>query len=443
MDSVSRRAALVALVGGATGLGACGGGEAAAAAPAIGPIERLADDVRLVWAPRIADSPDGTQWLAWVEEGSSGQQVVATRVATSGAVTRWLIGAPAALAYAQQIVMAASGPVVTWLEDVGSGLQLRALAWNGQQWVDEQTWPAADGFFGEPVLVIAPDGTVALAWNETPAIGDSILWVALRAVGGAWSAASRVHMIAGQFLSTPQLAFDSTGRAIATWMEPPAGSDPNTRLAWAMLSVGGAWTLGGTLETGMFGLPRLVSPTAQTWVLVWPSVDQPDAVSLWSRRFVGAAWEPMARRIDTAADEPVRDLALDARAGVVQVAWTALITPALSTAVVRCSRIDLASGQWAPPLLVFTAPSVQPVLLRLRLQTDGRAALTWGYQGGDRSPWIATADPAGVWRTQHLDDDPVYSSNAPDLALSGDGWASAWYRYQDNDRLDVLLRRVR
>jgi hypothetical protein len=162
---------------------------------------------------------------------------------------------------------------------------------------------------------------------------------------------------------------------------------------------------------------------------------------LQSHRFTSGVWSTVPTNI--AGDESVGWFALDGRSEIVHVAWTSLDATS-NQAVVRTARTDVSSGQWMAPTVVFTSSTTQPVLPRLRLLTDGRSAVTWGYQQGDRSPWIALGASASTWRpAQRLDDDLVYSSNAPDVVAVANGWASAWYRYQDNGKLDVLLRRLR
>jgi len=447
MDTPSRRAVLGALAGAAAALGGCGGGGGTPSTSADS-TERLADDVALLWSPRIADSTDGTQWLAWVEAVPSGQQqVIAAHVSAAGAVARWPIGTAVATIASQQVVLSPTGPVVTWIEEAGAGWQLRAAAWDGRQWSIEQTWPAgASSFYGEPQLVSAVSGEVAFMWTEGLVQGGSVIRVAQRAADGSWASPNLVRTTTG-YASSSQLSFDVSGNLLAAWLEPPEPpARPDAQLCWAMRGAGTAsWSAVATAHSGTgFSLVRLASPAAQAWALVWAAVDPAGSVSLASKRFTAGAWETATQPIVGPAGEGAREFALDARSGVVQVAWCALAEPALSPAFIRASRFDQATGHWAPPALVFQSPTVQPVLLRLRLHADGRAALTWGYQGGDRSPWVALCAQAGQWSpSQHLDDDPVYSSNAPDVALSGDAWASAWYRYQDNGRLDVLMRRLR
>jgi hypothetical protein len=246
----------------------------------------------------------------------------------------------------------------------------------GWQPVANLTTTARDGL--NPRVVRAADGSVTAIWTRSAddALATSVVEVATRPPGGAWSEPRTISSSAAAAASDVDLTVGADGTLVATWGEDDPAVSGTLYSGWAAIKRPGAdWGAPTRFELGLRGTEALSPGPA--------AVVAPDGT-------VTIAWSQRS------AD--------DARNHLQVVSTTA-------------------DGGWGTPRQVTASPDASdPALAR---GADGTLAVTWrDYDAttGNYTIWGAVRPAGGDWQPRRqLSDSGRYSFGLPQVAVGPDG----------------------
>lgn len=404
----------------------------------------------MVLAPRVAAASDGSAWLAWTEGSSGSEALIAARVDASGRLSRSQVSPPVEGAVRDvQIMITGSTPIIAWREYAPDGIRVRVATHPAQTWENEF---ADDAWINGGVqLILLKDGSSSLVWQRAAAtMGPSELVSSLRSPRGQWSAPVVVATApAGVLMGAPRHAALDDGSLRVAWSEELFASNRDAGPQSLMTSRYDAATktweaaLPADAVNGPLYGPYDIAAAGQTeWMLAWatgsPGGGHP---SLLSKRSTGTGWEASPTRVDTGEDDNIRELTLLAADSSTLLAWTGT-DQLISPSSLRAATFNIDRQAWSLPALIAGYGKGYPDLPRVAGTRAGAAVAVWNVPNGEvGGPLLASTGPAGAWRTPSLLDAPKLGL-APDISLfSADDFVATWYRYADQGRIDIVIRR--
>ena len=427
----------------ATIVAACGGGNDTPAAP-NGFQGNVSSAVPLVAAPRVAASPDGATWLAWVEGDNTHQTLIGARVDSVGVITKLPVTSNVDGALRDvQVTVVGTTPIVTWRQYAASGsVTVAAASFQGFAWFAEFASPASAQGDVRPLPILA--GEVSLQWTRTDASGRFELVAARRSPFGLWSAPKVIRSgDPGAVLLRSSQSSDGSGGLMALWSEQPSGvaGSPETLLSSQYDETAATWRAPLTVDVGSsYGSPAVGSTGTSAWVAVWLAGNAVARTAVVGKRFSGGVWSAATDRIDQGQDASISELVLAPRNFHVHAGWIG-VAAAAGSGNVRAASFDVAGSAWTAPSRVGSAANGVPLGLALRTDGQGTVAAAWSVSQGIGGLQLAVTDPAGVWQgASQVDPNGV----APDLAFfAATDLVTTWYRPVAGGLDDVAVRRTR
>ncbi|MCW2954551.1 MAG: hypothetical protein JWQ48_3721 [Conexibacter sp.] len=300
--------------------------------------------------------PDGSETAAWVE-GFSGDRISYPRIwsATRDASGRW--SAPVRIA-----------PLAT-------------------EWQDGVR------------LALAPDGGVTAVWLQ-----HSTVQTATQPVGGAWSAPVALG-IAGEAITTPDIAVDSAGNAAVAWA---ANAGAGYVVKVARRPAGGAWAAPDALAAAARPNSPRVATRSGGIAVVWQDRSSDNSPVHAAFRSAAGTWDPVG---ELARSGHAPGIGFD-RGGAFAV-WTAGDGATVQTS----SRPATGSG-WSPATALGDGAGIA-----IRQSAGDRSLAVWGrYDGTTRQlvTYAAERSARGVWQpTQTVATLPLASSSGQSFSYDG------------------------
>jgi hypothetical protein len=194
-----------------------------------------------------------------------------------------------------------------------------------------------------PRVEVDAQGNALVVWRQSDGTAESV-WAARLVKDGGWSAPLLLELEAGA-ATVPALALESSGRALAAWLQPDAAGTMRVRAS--RFVPGSGWT--SPEQAAAFGagpsVSAALSADGSAFILFREASPEGGFSSLHATRFVpGAGWSATTTKLGTAppaSEEP--SLALD-RWGRAMAAWTTLSS---STSRMFLARFSLEDG-WRP-----------------------------------------------------------------------------------------------
>ncbi|AHI30316.1 Ig-like domain-containing protein [Marinobacter similis] len=179
-------------------------------------------------APKIAFKPDGQVLTAWIQSDGSQDDIWANRFdgSTWGtAVSFETDNVGGASASALQVVLHDAGwAFAVWQQSDGVRSSIWVNRLDGSAWgKPEQLGADIAGSAFAPQIALDAEGRALVVWQQSDGLRSSI-W-ANRFDGSAWGEAEPIEAGDARPASSPQIAFDADGRAIAVWQQPDGARD--------------------------------------------------------------------------------------------------------------------------------------------------------------------------------------------------------------------------
>lgn len=266
------------------------------------------DDLGEAIRPQIAFDPSGNALAVWQHSDGILYNIYANRY-TAGAgwgTAAPIDGAGNGIASFPQIAIDASGNAIAVWQQVFSASRFDIVACfytSGADWGTPATIESNNaGSAFTPQIAFDAGGNAIAVWQQSDGTPRTDIWANRYTAGapGSWGIATLIETSNLGSALSPQIAFDTSGNAIAVWQQ----SDGVRDNIWARrYSAGwGATTLIETSNLGNAGSPQIVIDTSATpsngdALVVWHQSDGA-RFNIWSNRFSSGAWDT-AGQIET------------------------------------------------------------------------------------------------------------------------------------------------
>jgi len=225
----------------------------------------------------------------------------------------------------------------------------------------------------------------------------------------------------------PQIAMDSTGTAIAVWMQ----ADFASQNIWANRFDGVSWGTAELIETNDAGdamYPQISMDGTGAAMVVWRQ-NEGIRDNIWANRFDGMSWGT-AKRIETddTGDAALPQIAMDATGTAIAI-WRQ--NDGFRDNI-WANRFDGAS--WGTAELIETDDAGNAGNPQIAMDGNGIAIAVWRQNDGTRENIHANRFDGMDWGTAELiETDDAGDAEQPQIAMDATGTAIAvWTQYDDS-----------
>jgi hypothetical protein len=346
--------------------------------------------------------------------------------------------------------------VVVWSRfgEVGGNddlVQAAVRSGAGGSWTGAQELFVGGGVH-DPGAAIDPAGDAVAVWQVCSKVCPGAVWAAVRPAGGSWSAPQRLTA-PGEYASTPRVALDRAGDAVAVWTAVGSAGLGSLVRAAVRTAAAGAWSAPETLSAAGPGNavdePQAAFDAAGDALAAWPAfADGKWLVQTAERSAATGNWSAAQDLPGTTEGRQVLQLALAVEAAGGAAAIWRRGSEGQPPAVVQASVRSGVGGSWSAPSTLYSrryagAPAVA-------LDGAGNAVAVWQdpvytepYICHDRCRFeppivLAAARPAasGTWSAPQS-----WRGGEPQVAVDPGGDAVAVSVV--HDRNDIVQAAVR
>lgn len=264
------------------------------------------------YSPRIAFDADGNAIAVWQQSDSIRPNIWVNRYVTgSGWGTAELIESDnTGSAFGPLVVVDDSGnAIAVWYQFDGSYYSIWSNHYEaGTGWGTADVIESDDtGNAYNPRIALDGDGNALAVWRHND--GSRFNIVANRyVVGAGWGTAELIESDNSGTASSPDIATDSSGNALAVWMQDDGTVAGGTHYnVWSnRYVVGAGWgtpELIESVDTIDATYPRIAFDDSDNALAVWIQWDETaDLQSLWANRYVAGSGWGSAEEVDSSAD---------------------------------------------------------------------------------------------------------------------------------------------
>ncbi len=434
----------------ACGDGGGGGGGSTPTAKAWGTAQLIeTNNAGPAGVPQIAVDGNGNALAAWVQYDGTRTNIWANRFsAGSGWGTAQLIETDnKGSAYSPQIAFDGSGnAIAVWQQSDGT----RANIWANRYTAATGAWGTAalietddtGGAYG-PQIAFDGSGNAIAVWYQSDGTRDNILANRYSAATGAWGTAALIETD-NAYASSPQIAFDDSGNAIAVWQQFDGARDS----MWAnrYTAATDAWGTAALIETDNAGSafnPQLALDGSGNAIAVWRQSDG-TRDNIWANRYTAAtgAWGTAALiESDDAGGALFPQIAVDGSGNAIAV-W---VQDDGTRQNILANRYSAATDAWGTATLIETDNAGGAGNPQIAFDGSGNAIAVWYQSDGTRANIWANrySGATNTWGTAALieTDDAGDAIAAPQIAFDGSGNAIAVWQQSDGTRDNIWANR--
>jgi len=302
---------------------------------------------------------------------------------------------------------------------VGSG-------WGIPQVVDNRDVSAWD-----PQIAIDDLGNAIAVWRQYEGTQMSV-WSSRYVLGIGWGQAQTIEADDTSAVSSPQIAVDGSGNAIAVWHQ---WDGTCTSLYSNRYAVGVGWggvQLVETDDTGHAENAQIAADDSGNAIAVW-TLDDGSRIGIWSNRYVvGTGWEvPQPIEDDYSGDSHDPQVAVDGSGNAMAV-WSQ--DDGTSHQDVWSNRYVVGTG-WGEAQLVEFSDTVWAGVADVGVDDSGNAIAVWVEWDGNYGNVSSNRYVVGTgWgEVQRIESDELLTSSVrPQIAVDGSGNATAvWSDIKD------------
>jgi hypothetical protein len=404
------------------------------------------------YAPQIAFDANGNALAVWEQfDGTSFQRIYANRYTASSGVwgTAIAIENDTGDAKRPQIAIDANGnALAVWYQFNGTYRTIRACRYTSSGWgaaVPIETVNVGDAL--DPQIAIDPQGNALVVWSQdgdaTAATRNDIWANRYNVAAGTWGIAGFIETNDLGGASSPQIAMDPNGNALAVWYQYD-GSSVND--IWANHYLLGAGWAGTTLieaGTGSAEVPQIAVDAIGNGLAVWQQWDGTQ-YSIWANRFaVGTGSWGTAELVETDNFGPAShpQVAFDNYGNAVAV-WQQNTVTGINIWANRYTSSQIIG--WDTPAIVETGNTGVADYPQVAFDASGNALAVWQKNDGARNNIWANryAAASGTWGIAGLiETDNSGSAETPQIAIDANGNALAVWDQFDGSHYNIWANR--
>jgi hypothetical protein len=307
----------------------------------------ISDNYGFSWTPSLAVAPDLTPYVAWANASNGDFEIYVRRWNGSsweevgtGSASGGGISSNTEDSYSPSVAISPDGiAYVAWHDSSGGDTEIYVRRWNGSSWEEVGTGSATGGGIsdnsgssGRPVMAVAPDGTVYVAWEDY-SDGDSEIYVrrwrydAWEQIGGSASGGGISNNSGSS--EFPSVAVAADGTPYIAWSDSSGGGADIYVRRWKYGTwdqIGSSASGGGISDSGYSACPSVAIAPDHAPYVAWHDSSGEDS-EIYVRRWNGSSWEEVGTGSATGggvsdnsenSDLPSMAVALD---GTPFVAW--------------------------------------------------------------------------------------------------------------------------
>ncbi len=284
-----------------------------------------------------------------------------------------------------------------------------------------------------PQIAINSSGNAIAVWRQSDGTRDNI-W-ANRFNGSSWGTAELIETNDLGRAWRPQIAIDSSGNAIAVWHQFDGTRDN----IWANRFDGSSWGTAELIETDNTGdawVPQIAFDSSGNAIAVWAQYDG-TRYNIWANRFDGSSWGT-AELIETDDNGRARDpqIAFDSSGNAIAV-WDQYDGTRI---YIWANRFD--GSAWGTPELIETDnPGPVGGRAQIAFDSNGNAIAVWYQHDGTRYNIWANRFDGSAWGSAELIEGGAENASFPQIALDSSGNAIAVWQQSDGTRDNIWANR--
>ena len=285
-----------------------------------------------------------------------------------------------------------------------------------------------------PDVAVDATGNAVATWVEPTNDG---IWASRSEANGAWNAPQLINR-AGDVLGTVSAALDPAGNVLVVWPQYYLRNNVFTNRQ----SSGSNWGLSHRLDndTGSVSEPDVAMGADGTGIAVWVQ-DQGTHQDVWACRFTrsGGWGDPQTIEINNATKASGPKVAIDPSGNAVTV-WTQLDGLAFDI----WSNRYTPSGQWGGADRIESNDFGEARQPDVGTDAEGNAVAVWSQSDGVTFDiWASRfASGSGSWSAPvRIEGEDEGDAANPDVAVASDGIAVAVWTQSDSDREHIWANR--
>jgi len=257
-----------------------------------------------------------------------------------------------------------------WRSDIWANRYVPGKGWGTAALIETDDTGSAYS----PQIAFDSSGNAIALWEQNDDTGQNI-WANRYVPGKGWGTAARIETGDGA-VEDPQIAFDSSGNAIAVWHQRE-GKRTNI---WANRYVPGkGWGTAALIETNNRGdarFPQIAVDSSGNAIAVWHQREG-KRTNIWANRYVpGKGWGTAARiETDDAGDAGLPQIAFDSSGNAIAV-WE-------QGDDIYANRYVPGKG-WGTAALIETDDAGDAGLPQIAFDSSGNAIAVWVQSDGKR-----------------------------------------------------------
>ncbi|HEU5252090.1 MAG TPA: PKD domain-containing protein [Solirubrobacterales bacterium] len=350
-------------------------------------ISEEGDEINFDQEPQIAVDALGGAVAVWPQLEYHNRIQASTKLAGGAWGSPVDISPPGETSIEPQVAMNTEGEAVAaWIHLASE----RTIEVAGR--TPQGSWDQAEELFvggGGPNdldIAIGPSGEAVVIWTGYQNTSDYIIRAATRSPDGQWSLPVELSE-AGNNAWQPEVVIDPAGNIVAAWYR--WNDDGDTIVQVAEKEPGQAWTEPEDLSSqgSMSGAPA-VAVSAESAVVVWPREQIIEAAN----REAGGAWQPAIEISGPGSREPA--VGMDGDGDAVAL-WSSGSGLDLRTAEVASLPLG---GIWTEPTPIGDRLSVEWAQPQIAVDPLGRAMAVWtAWDGSSRVVEASSGAVDGSW----------------------------------------------
>jgi hypothetical protein len=390
--------------------------------------------------PQVAFDSSGNAVAVWQQHDGARNNIWANRYTpASGWGTAVLIETDnAGTAYEPQVAIDSSGDAMAvWRQSDGTQYNIWANRYtSGTGWgtaVLIETDNAGSAY--TPQVAFDSTGNAVAVWSQSDGTRDNIQANRYTSASG-WGTAVLIETDNAGHARYPQVAFDSSGNATAVWHQSDGTRD---NIQANRYTSGTGWGTPVLIETDNAGIaqfPEVAIDSSGNAMAVWFQ-DDGTRYNIWANLYTsGSGWgTAVLIETDNAGNAEFPQVAFDSSGNATAV-W------AQSDGIrknIRANCYTSASG-WGTAVLIETDNAGIAQFPEVAMDSSGNAVAVWQQSDGTRQNVWANRCPSGAgWGTAVLiETDNLGDAIRPQVSFDSTGNAMAVWHQTDGTRYNIL-----
>ncbi len=380
--------------------------------------------------PQVALDPNGNAVAVWRQSDGTRYNIWANRftLAAGWGVPELLETDNAGDAFWPEVALDPNGnAVAVWFQWDGTRYNIWANRFTlAAGWGVAELLETDNAGDVVPQVVLDPTGNAVVVWQQFDGTRYNI-WANRFALAAGWGAAELFETDNAGGATAPQVALDPNGNAVVVWNQ----SDGTRSNIWAnRFTPAVGWGVPERIETdnaGSASSPQVATDPNGNAVAVWQQWDGTGTTNIWANRFTLAAGWGVAERIETdnAGNAQAPQVALDSNGNAVAV-WQQFDGTRTN---IWANRFTLAAG-WGAAERIETGNAGGASLPQVALDPNGNAVAVWEQWDlrGFFSIWANRFTLAAGWgAAELLETDNAVMASSPEVDSNGNAIA-VWYQ---------------